>query len=616
MRRAGIHVKTTSWIGDFLGRRKLLLGSQNITIDNGLAQGSCLSPVLFNLYTATLHELNSESCILFQFADDFFIVVYDRKFEIARQTLEQKVLEFRNRCSDINLCFNLEKTSAIHFNRRRRPLDITLVGVTIEEVDKIKYLGLTIASNNSIRDHVERTLKDISRTSNFMKILCGCNFGIDPRKALTIYRAVIRPKIEYASSSLFNMGNTYIAKLKTRANEFIRRSLGLMRATPTPVLYHMAGELPINYRIQIATAKEVAKCFAYKLPAAATLNESPNITNTSYSKTYDDYKDIFKNIGYTEMTITISPNVKFYKDFFKGVVRRKQEASEEIVKAIYKEKLNNLIEDGFEVFFTDGSVCHNLSGAVFIHHDSGTVFSFYTYKNLSSMSAELMAIVKAVEYAANNHMLKIAILTDSQSSISAFGNPNINNFLASDFHRLADNIPAGVELHFVPGHSGIDMNEMVDQAARRPLEFGTCWKIAWPLQDAIRVLSEKISTKWADIYESEARGGNSSYYEINPTVSGSTWFDSLPIGALRCKSLNRILSGTCYCKSTLYKVCDVCLVEDTPTHILFECNKYLQQRQKFPELMLCDTIKQFVDEYGFTKLTIFCDFLAHLDLRL
>ena len=60
------------WIENFLSYRILKLGSETVSVFNGLPQGSCLSPTLFNFYTAELHSLEDESTAIFQFADDFF----------------------------------------------------------------------------------------------------------------------------------------------------------------------------------------------------------------------------------------------------------------------------------------------------------------------------------------------------------------------------------------------------------------------------------------------------------------------------------------------------------------------------------------------------------------
>lgn len=48
---------------------------------------------------------------------------------------------------------------------------------------------------------------------------------------------------------------------------------------------------------------------------------------------------------------------------------------------------------------------------------------------------------------------------------------------------LTDSL-SGVELHFMPGHRGIELTEMVDQTAKTAVDNGVPWCIPWPLEDA------------------------------------------------------------------------------------------------------------------------------------
>ncbi|XP_037818046.1 uncharacterized protein LOC119607950 [Lucilia sericata] len=81
------------WITNFLSKRTLKLGDKTITVDNGLPQGSCLSPVLFNLYTGRLHEIQDDNTLLYQFADDFTIVSFDKDFDLAVENLRSKMYQ-------------------------------------------------------------------------------------------------------------------------------------------------------------------------------------------------------------------------------------------------------------------------------------------------------------------------------------------------------------------------------------------------------------------------------------------------------------------------------------------------------------------------------------------
>lgn len=66
--------RISNWIHNLFSERELILGNQSVIVKNGVPQGSCLSPVLFHLYTAELHQINNSETTLYQYADDFVIL--------------------------------------------------------------------------------------------------------------------------------------------------------------------------------------------------------------------------------------------------------------------------------------------------------------------------------------------------------------------------------------------------------------------------------------------------------------------------------------------------------------------------------------------------------------
>jgi len=145
------------------------MGSAEVTVNKGVSQGSCLSPILFNLYTAELHSLsNDHDSILFQYADDFFLVCYDKVFSMAEEKLEQKVNRFMELCNINNLTFNPDKSATIHFNLREKPLSILCNNIILKNVNSINYLGRVISSNNSSVQHVNKTISKSNQTNMFI----------------------------------------------------------------------------------------------------------------------------------------------------------------------------------------------------------------------------------------------------------------------------------------------------------------------------------------------------------------------------------------------------------------------------------------------------------------
>lgn len=373
----GINAHIVQWLRLYLSDRTLVLGKSKVKTNRGLAQGSTLSPILFNIFTVDLHDIASELCLVYQFADDFFIVCMGKDFSSAKVLLQSKLESFQNLCSNLKLSFNSAKSSVIYFNNRFRKLDIQINSTPIPQVESIKYLGRYIASNNSPMKHVNHIVGDVKRSCAFLRLVNSIRTGINPSRALQLYRCFARPKLEYAISSFSNLSKKASSKIDSCVNDILRKSLGLLRSTPTNVVYHMAAELPSSYRYTLATAKEIGKAVTFELPLAEIIFEPDFNINTSVSKVFSKFVDIFSNMGSHSSSKLPCDKLFCDKDFFKGSIHSKKIANRCVIERLFAEKANLLKSKGFELIFTDGSVGMDGTGFAFYHPDSNHTDSFF-----------------------------------------------------------------------------------------------------------------------------------------------------------------------------------------------------------------------------------------------
>lgn len=91
----------TNWIVNFLIDRivQIQVGEQLLErrIRDGLPQGDVLSPVLFNIYTAQLHNDTPEGVVLVQYADDFMAIVKGKNVEAVQDRAQAFAGEFKNK---------------------------------------------------------------------------------------------------------------------------------------------------------------------------------------------------------------------------------------------------------------------------------------------------------------------------------------------------------------------------------------------------------------------------------------------------------------------------------------------------------------------------------------
>ncbi|XP_073847507.1 uncharacterized protein [Musca autumnalis] len=111
------------------------------------------------------------------------------------------------------------------------------------------------------------------------------------------------------------------------------------------------------------------------------------------------------------------------------MVTKKSEASKDVVVQLAAEKMNKLQDAGYDIFFTDGSVINNLTGAAFVHVNTNTTKSFFVEKKLSSMTAEIIAFLQVIVYSEEHNIRKLAILTDSLSGMQALSSKNHKNYI-------------------------------------------------------------------------------------------------------------------------------------------------------------------------------------------
>lgn len=121
------------------------------------------------------------------------------------------------------LKLNTSKTSTIILCNIGNPNE-NLTPVTIEEHDcelnaTIKYLGLHIDSTLSWNKHI-LTIKN--KVTPLIRQFARIRTHLSDKLALLFYTSLIRPKIEYASSTLFNMSSTNSTVLETLQNGCMR----------------------------------------------------------------------------------------------------------------------------------------------------------------------------------------------------------------------------------------------------------------------------------------------------------------------------------------------------------------------------------------------------------
>lgn len=143
----GFAVCYSNWIYNFMVNRKLIMesGKRKTTVitSKGLPQGSSLSPLLFNLYTAGLHCLSDLDCEIVQYADDIAFLVRAKTWNGVEDKANVVMQAFVDKLNNLNLSLNINKCKVMCFHKNMlNKIEIKINNVNIEEVRNANILGI------------------------------------------------------------------------------------------------------------------------------------------------------------------------------------------------------------------------------------------------------------------------------------------------------------------------------------------------------------------------------------------------------------------------------------------------------------------------------------------
>ena len=222
---------------------------------NGVLQGDCLSPLLFNIFISDLPEsfshngptLNgSDKQIQYlQYADDLAIVAE------SASGLQQALRQLGEYCQKNHLQVNTRKTKIMIFHlgglsKSLKKLQFKYEAQTIERVNSFKYLGITLSTQLSYTDHI----KDLIQR-------CKARIGVVFSKlrlawlpldiVLRIFQIYVLPLLEYALCIWISgkSAPTIRTKLNAVFTKFLKRYLGVPYHSSNDPVHHICQTYPL-----------------------------------------------------------------------------------------------------------------------------------------------------------------------------------------------------------------------------------------------------------------------------------------------------------------------------------------------------------------------------------
>ena len=198
----GVRGKAYDWFHSYLSNREQFVcinghNSDSLSITCGVPQGSILGPLLLLLYINDLP--NTSKLFSFHlFADDTNIYCSHKNLNDLELILNQELHAVAEWIKSNRLALSILKTNFVLFHSKRlKPytsLNLITDGVNIQQVSRVKYLGVTFDSNLTWKNPVNELCLKLSKTIGiFSKLRYYVNVDI----LIMLYYSLIYPFLTY-----------------------------------------------------------------------------------------------------------------------------------------------------------------------------------------------------------------------------------------------------------------------------------------------------------------------------------------------------------------------------------------------------------------------------------
>lgn len=214
--------------------------SDLISIPAGCPQGSCLSPLLYNIFTSDFPPL--DNCIASIFADDTAILNSNIYAADVISNLESALLVVENYFSKWNILVNVQKTQAIFFSRRRKPCFvpqrcIRSTSTEIQWDEKVKYLGVILDPKLTFKHHTSYVIDKIKTTIHILYPFINRNSHLCLGNKLIIFKVIFQSILFYATPVWGDAALTHIKRLQIQQNKVLKMIYNLPRLFSTSRLH-------------------------------------------------------------------------------------------------------------------------------------------------------------------------------------------------------------------------------------------------------------------------------------------------------------------------------------------------------------------------------------------
>ncbi|XP_067676368.1 uncharacterized protein [Haliotis asinina] len=617
LENVGVRGKMANYVQSFLQERSIsvLLGdhlSERHRLDNGTPQGSIISPTLFNIMIDDLfeHVPRDSYTNTSKFADDGAVWVRHRELSKIQAQLREALDGVEQWCDKWGFTISPEKTVGVVFKRKGCRVSHTpclkLKGKEVKFEKSAKFLGVTFDQHLTWAKHIDNITQSCQKDLNAMRAVSGSSWGANSETLLTLYKSLIRSKIDYGCEAYHSASQSALSRLENIQYQALKLVTGAATCTSHQALLVETGELPLHLRREKLTLNYWSRCSnplvtrlweekLYSGRTKAWLKKRPNTTPGGLRVIQLRREHGCDQVEPPTQPMTVqcppwrlrSPNVD-------TTLTNEPPKSENpmLLRVRALSRIDTVYEDSAHIY-TDGSkdpVRNRTAYGILIHTaTSNHTISARLPDGQSVYTAELEAIHHALRYCRNLHERRVVILSDSLSAIQSLATkhsssrPDTIHEILVLIQKLRQENEKEVTLCWIPSHVGIPGNERADKLARQALELNVSLEHPYSKSEIRSMIQNSITSKWQRLWDTSDKGR--WLHQLRPSVKGK-----LPGPSQNRRvdiMITRLRLGT---TKTSYKDCQTCHTKATVPHIMLDCLRFDTIRQTLKEETKLDTL--------------------------
>lgn len=597
MEQMAFDKKYLYWISESIRSREITIGNDQLivtkTISEGVPQGDVLSPILFNLYTTTIHNLKDCDTEILQYADDFTFIIKDRNINEIINKCNIIMTKIKQSLDNLNFKINVDKCKYMFFNCKNDVnVQVTLDNVPIKREDSLKILGVTFDQNLNFYKHTRETRDVALKFLNILKIFNYKRGGAHPKSMLNVYSAIIKSRTMYAMPVVSTKTKKNNKVLQVIHNAAIRHCMGLTKTTPVSAIIAEAGDWPVEHTAELSRIKFIAKHIYNNTEIGKDIlnHKSTHMINTTYSK-----YPILLNIPVITVPVSLNQsNLETKCD----ILNYNKNLPERLRKISALETINKYTNHYH--IYTDGSKTDDGVGIGIFFDDTKEGIHKHLQIDISIKTTEIIAILTALKLAVGMHKSNIVVFTDSRSSCISIHNAiakyNKSKYYENMIIELVNrHNNTNFTIQWIPAHVGIPGNESADKLAAKRCTNSTYIEkeIKIPVNEAISICKKQIHSIWTNQFSllTQDKGKfHANIIQNHPTTR--PWFHKTQhLNSTQIKQLTRLRTGHTFDQKHLHtikladtNICRACNTIEDFQHIITHCTQHQHLRHNYPDI--------------------------------